>query len=329
MVIIISITLDHLYEQAVANNNRATEPHYEAVQRVVRILTSKTSSLPGEYREDALKLVKGLAFISFTGQGVNKGIHIRELVEGLDLAGKERYARELIYQLREITGGQFIDQFGEDYFTLDLVHCIDYDEVLRKKASLLSREDEIKGLVLFLQKAFDLDDSKRVSDNLFYDYFYWPARNGFQQVVVAFNESRITEGAPALVINMNSSQEKSPEARKVIINLIYSQSLGSLIKELMVVLNYTESSNYPTAYLKRKKNSRVEIAAKVKLCVYSLCLLFKTKSTSGSMEKIAANATNSTPSLGIKGERAKSVAPRCPGRFIPPSTSFPWVCQAA
>jgi hypothetical protein len=255
MVIIISITLDHLYEQAVANKNRATEPHYEAVQRVVKTLTSKTSSLPGEYREDALKLVKGLAFINFTGQEVNKGIHIRELVEGLDLAGKERYARELIYQLREITGGQFIDQFGEDYFTLDLVHCIDYDEVLRKKANLLSREDEIKGLVLFLQKAFDLDDSKRVSDNLFYDYFYWPARNGFQQVVVAFNESRITEGAPALVINMNSSQEKSPEARKVIINLIYSQSLGSLIKELMVALNYTESSNYPTAYLKLKKRA--------------------------------------------------------------------------
>ncbi len=201
-----------------------------------------------------------MAFISMSEEQrafLNK-VTVQELIDGLDLNVQKEYVREILCRLREITGGQFINQFSEDCFGLDLVHCRDYDQVIRGKASFLSREDEIQGLLNFLQQCFGLDNNKKIDENIFYDYFLWPACNSYQKVLVGFNESCLSDTNSVLLFNVTSNIENAisyeEDSNRIIIYINYSQFLAQLIRELIIVDNYQLSSNYPSSYLKWKKN---------------------------------------------------------------------------
>lgn len=260
MVVFINFTFDYLYEQKLKNGDDILKPYYKNIQGLVKTLSSKIKYLPEKYQEDALKVLKAMAYISLR-EGkplVFKKISIQEILEGLNLSGGDEYIQKLLCHLREITGNQFIDQFSEDCFGFDLVHCIDYDQAIKEKASFLKKRDEIAGLAHFLQQAFGLDKGKMIDENLFFDYFSWPEHKGYQKVILAFNEFELADKYPVFLINIASTNDKAvtygAESKQVILNLDYSPELAILIRELVIVDNYSQSSNYPLKYLRMKKN---------------------------------------------------------------------------
>ncbi|HLV08846.1 MAG TPA: DUF6079 family protein [Halanaerobiales bacterium] len=267
VVVDIKLSLDNLYEQKVMNKNSVHNPEHERIQQLVMTLEAKIKFLAEDYQEDTLKLVKGMAYLSMTDQrqAILPEIMVQDLNEGLNFGGDSKYVEQLLYSLREVTGGQFINKYGEDCFGLDLIHCLDYDRIIREKAGLLTREDEIEGLLHFLQQGFGLVNSRKVVENVFLDFFSWPARNSYQKVTIAFNEARVPDTNPVLMINISSDTEKdiinSADSRRITINIYYDQELAGLIRELIIVDKYNLSSNYPSGYLKRKQeflSARIE-----------------------------------------------------------------------
>ncbi len=260
MVIIIKLTLDNLYDQKLTKKSKLHNPNYQKIEQVLMVLKTKISYFPEDDQDNIYKLVKGMAFISMSEEQrafLNK-VTVQELIDGLDLNVQKEYVREMLCRLREITGGQFINQFSEDCFGLDLIHCRDYDQVVREKASFLSREDETQGLLHFLQQCFGLDNSKKIDENIFFDYFLWPACNSYQKVSVVFNESCLSNINSVLLFNITSNIENTisyeEDSSRIIIYINYNQHLAQLIRELIIVDNYRLSSNYPSSYLKWKKN---------------------------------------------------------------------------
>lgn len=247
------ITCDRLYDNLRTNISPENKKTIMEIERVVNKLLARVNCFAEPVQSDLVKLIKGLAFFKACNDGY-KGVYIKELVEGLDLLNQDiDDIKDILLQLRKKTGGQFIDCIGDDYFTLDLIHCIDYEEVIDQKAEQLSGELEEKGFLKFLEEVFGLVDDKRISEGIYTDYFPWPARNSFRNCYVVFNNQDDIRDDFTLVISLSSSDfSYKPGKKKAVLNLYDSEELSHLVRKLVVLEPLTKSSNYPVEFVYSK-----------------------------------------------------------------------------
>ena len=247
------LTWDLLYDQIAIVDFPEKEGLIKQVRSVVSHLIPKLVFLPKHEREDGEKMIKGLAFCKVSA-GEYDRLSLPELIGGLNLTSPAlEDAKGILLKLRATTGNQFIDLLGKDCFTLDLVHRLDYEQIIGDKASNLSRNKEEEGLFKILQELFDLDKEKELAESVFSDYFPWPERNSFQDGLIVFKEWIKARGEYMLVFNPPAEYFKAPPGDKTaLLRLNYGEQLAGLIRKLVVCQGLVDRRNYPDRYIKTK-----------------------------------------------------------------------------
>jgi hypothetical protein len=130
------VTYDRVFDLIDATHEIRNQPTVRPVVNVVQTLSAKIDVLPERYRDDAARIVKGLAVLKLLEHGAINGATAQELANTLfiippgklmvdaDLARDN--VERILKNIREATKGQFIAYDG-NFFYLDLEKTTDYD----------------------------------------------------------------------------------------------------------------------------------------------------------------------------------------------------------
>jgi len=191
------ITFEKIYDILSLDPNKKNLPEVSDYIKVVTVLFDKIHLMGSKYKDDAGKIVKGLAVLSLRDNS-NKGVTAKELADKLlilppnkALSSKD-YVSLIVKKLREVTDGQHV-KFREDkstgytYITLDTKLGVDPEEKIQQKTDNVSEDELEHELFSQLENLMDLVPYKNNPD-VFEDECEWKKKKSFRLGYVLFKK---------------------------------------------------------------------------------------------------------------------------------------------
>lgn len=267
------LTFEKIYDILANDPNRKNIPEVYNVVKTMDILSQKIELLDKKYKEDALKIVKGLAVL-FLRDETSKGVVSQEIANSLliipenSIFNADDYVELLVKKIREVTDGEYIKidkdkNNGVTYIKFDTKRGVDPEEKIAQKVDSISNDDIEDELFKLLERYLEI---RAEMPNIYEDECAWKSKKSFRKGKIVFQKKHNTieeyfDNADYVVVfvspNYNDQVKKLHDVQLNIKLVLKSEESVIQLKEIVAIKRLREMG-FEKSIMERKLKERLE-----------------------------------------------------------------------